>query len=98
MEENRKYRENIRTELITIENGDIDDYNFYDYIAENVLDVTYIINGDKTYRAVELCIGFGGPNVYIDTRTQELQLYWGSNHETLPLPENVCDELDEIYY
>ena len=102
MEDNRRYLEGIREELYKIHNGEIADedgntYTFWDYIADNVLDLNYIINADKTYRAVELCIGYGGPNVYINTRSQEIELYWGTDHESVWLPSEICEELYEIY-
>lgn len=100
MTDNRAYLEGIRDEIYSYFDGleeDGETLNLYDYIANKVLDVTYIINSDKTYKAVELCVGFGGPNVYVNTRSQTIELYWGTDHESIWLPSEVCDELDSIY-
>ena len=101
MTENRQYIENIREELEAVYNGeamnqDEEPASFWDYIAENVLDFTYIINADKSYKAAILAVTLGGPNVYIDTWEHEIQLYWGSDKETIWLPSEICDEIDAV--
>lgn len=100
MTENRQYIENIREELEAIYNGeakneDGEELTFWDYL-ENVLDITYLVNVDKTYKASILAITLGGPNVYIDTWQHEIQLYWGSDKETIWLPSEICNEIDAV--
>ena len=98
MTDNKKMLESILKELETIHEGENPDYNFYDYIADNVLSLNYITDSDKRYIAVQLFITLGGPNISIDTSVCELRLYWGSDKEVLPIPSAICDELDDIYF
>lgn len=50
-----------------------------DYL-EDVLDINYVINADKSYKGVRLLVAFGGPNIWIDTVNQEVQAYWGGDN------------------
>lgn len=100
MEDNRKYIEGIREELEAIYNGeakteDGEEMSFWDYLAD-VLDITYIVNADKSYKAAILAVTLGGPNVYINTWEHEIQLYWGSDKETIWLPSEICEEIDAV--
>lgn len=65
----------------------------FDYMAD-VLDIHYMVNADRTYHSARLLIGFGGPNVWIDTRTRQLEVYWGSSSESRELPGEFIDEVD----
>ena len=101
MEDNKKMLEAIREELEAIYNGeqindDGEQVTFWDYISNDVLDFNYIINADKSYKACSLLITFGGPNIYINTWDQEIQLFWAGDHETLWLPSEICNEIDAV--
>lgn len=68
--------------------------NAFDYL-EDVLDIEYRIGSDRKYRSSRLLIGWGGPNVWIDTQTETLSVYWGSDSATVDLPEEFINALDE---
>ena len=65
-----------------------------DYLSD-VLDIQYIVNSDRTYRAARVLIAFGGPNAWIDTRTSQLEVAWWSAPEYRDLPSAFIDGLDE---
>lgn len=73
--------------------------NAFDFATVECLDIHYITNSDKTYRGARLLFAFGGPNIWIDTTTQEVQGYWGdetvirSYHHDLLYLDDACDEL-----
>ena len=101
MNENRQYIENIRQELEDIYNGtakndDGEELSFWEYF-EDVLDITYLTNIDKTYKAVILAVTLGGPNVYIDTYQGEIRLLWGNEKETIWLPSEICEQIDDVF-
>lgn len=50
----------------------------YDYL-ENVLDINYLIDREKNYKGARLLVSWGGPNIWIDTFTKEVQGYWGGD-------------------
>src|SRR3954467_7599138 len=65
-----------------------------DYL-QSALDIQYLVNSDRTYRAARILVAFGGPNVWIDTRTGNLEVTWWSAPEYRPLPSAFIDGLDE---
>lgn len=71
----------------------------WEYI-EDALDITYIINSDKTYKAAEVLVGFGGPNIWIDTRSGTVEGNWWGDRASYPyFTDNIgIDEcLEELY-
>ena len=65
----------------------------YDYLEE-VLDIRYVVDSNRQYIGAQLLLACGGPNVWLDTVTQKLSVYWDSN-ESLYVPQSITRELDE---
>lgn len=77
--------------------GDVEEFedlNIYDYF-DDFLDIDYTVNRYKEYQSASICIGFGGPNIFIDTAEAEVQLYWGSTRERYPIHYSTRDAIDE---
>lgn len=66
----------------------------FDYLSD-VLDIQYIVNGDRTYRAARVCVALGGPTAWIDTLAREIQVSWGWDYATRALPARFCRDLDD---
>lgn len=66
----------------------------YDYLRD-VLDIRYIVASDRSYRDAEICLGIGGPNVWIHTATRTLEVWWAFEHASRPLPASYVEALDE---
>lgn len=109
--ENKRYCEAIVEELIAIYDGELtasDDnsYNglepgdvvtFYDYFND-VLDIDYIVGSDReTLRGVRLMVTCGGPNVYVNTFNNKIELYWWSEYAEAWLPSEVADAITETF-
>lgn len=91
--ENRKYLEAIAQDLKeAYSNG-----NMIDYVCDNVLDVEYILNSLRELIGVKLYVTIGGPTVWIDTRTQTLNIAWGSERDTIGIYSDICEELNDIF-
>lgn len=58
--------------------------SIFDYL-DDPLDWDFKINRFKEYSGISICVGWGGPNIYIDTNSQQVELYWGGSHESWPL-------------
>jgi hypothetical protein len=65
----------------------------YDYL-QDVLDIKYTVNSAREYLGARICIGYGGPNVWIDTNTNALEVYWGQT-VTRYLRSEFINALDE---
>ena len=77
--------------------GDPDDYeqkSIYDYL-EDCLDIEYTIASDKTYKGVSVLVTFGGPNIYINTNTGRVELFWWGETAQYSLDRDAVDAVDE---
>lgn len=77
-------KSNVEHIVKTIEQG-FDGYmqdNEYDEIRdvyeylEDVLDIEYIVNSKGEYLGARILVAFGGPNIWINTRTKQVEGYW----------------------
>ena len=73
-----------------------DQCSLYDYF-DDVLDIEYRIGYNKEYRSVKILIAFGGPNIYIDTATKHVELYWWGDDASFRIDTDVCGEIDNIF-
>lgn len=78
-------------------NDDGEDIDAWEYL-DGVLDIEYRVRarlgGGLDYVGARILIGFGGPNVWIDTKDRELIVTWYSAPEVRELPVDFCDYLD----
>lgn len=68
--------------------------SIYDYL-DDILDIDFTVNRYKEYQSCSICIGWGGPNIYIDTDDAYIKLYWGSTREQYPIRYSTRDDIDE---
>ena len=76
------------------ENEPWEQVSFYDYF-ENALDIDYITNSQKEYKACRIMIAFGGPNIYVNTWERKVELYWWTEHVSFYLSADTCSAIDE---
>jgi hypothetical protein len=80
------------------ENGD--ELDAIDWL-DGVLDIQYLVNRERQYRSARVCIAYGGPTAWIDTRTGMLECAWWSGWESVELPHEFIagldDALSELY-
>lgn len=69
----------------------------FDYLNDEVLDMTFIVTPPRTLRAVELAVSLGGPSIYIDTREHAIVGFWGGNQARYALDNDLCDEIDQAF-
>ena len=70
----------------------------YDYL-DDVLDINYIVAADGEYRGAEILVGFGGPNIYVNTKTLTVEGYWWGDRATWNYIDNIGldDACEELY-
>ena len=54
---------------------DEDEPSAFDYLKD-ALDIEYIVNGSREYLGARVLVAFGGPNIWINTRTKTVDGYW----------------------
>lgn len=77
---------------------DVDDFeqlSLYDYFDGDVLDIDYLVNYQKEYKGVRILVAWGGPNIYIDTISGNVELYWWTESAKYRMRSDVIDAIDE---
>ena len=66
---------------------------------QDVYDIRYIVDSQKRYYAAELMVAGGGPTIWVNLNTKEVEGYWGSNRVTVPFSDNLGldDYCEEMY-
>ena len=67
--------------------------SLHDYFSD-CLDIEYRVSSSKEYRSVCIMVTCGGPNIYIDTETKNVELYWWGERANYPISYDVINEID----
>ena len=98
-------RDHVQHIVETIETGEYEPNDEdcgcsgFDYL-EDVLDIEWILNGDKTLKGARILVAFGGPNIWINTVTEQVEGYWWSDTVILSYHNDeldLADTVDAIY-
>ena len=74
--------------------GDYEQLSIWDYMND-ILDIEYRCGSDKEYRSCKIMVACGGPNIYIDTASALVKLYWWTEYADYPLSYEARDAIDE---
>ena len=66
---------------------------------EDVYDIRYIVDREKRYMGAELMVAGGGPTVWVNVYTNEVEGFWGCDRVTEPFIDNIGldDYCEEMY-
>lgn len=56
-------------------NEDGEQPSAFDYL-QDALDIEYIVNGKRELLGARILVAFGGPNIWVNTRTNTVEGYW----------------------
>lgn len=76
------------------ENEDFD--AIQDYLSE-VLDVEITTNLRHEYLGATICVTLGGPNIYINTRYNKIEGYWGGEQVEIPIDNDLSGYIYDYY-
>ena len=66
---------------------------------EGVYDIRYIVDREKRYLGWELLVAGGGPTIWVNTWTKEVEGYWGGDKVLEPFIDNIgLDDYNEEMY
>ena len=66
---------------------------------EDVYDIRYIVDGKKKYLGVMLMVAGGGPTIWVNTWTNEVEGYWGGDRVTWAFRDEIgLDDYNEEIY
>ena len=66
---------------------------------EGVYDIRYIVDREKRYFSAELLVAGGGPTIWVNLNTKEVEGYWGGDRVIEPFIDNLGldDYCEEMY-
>ena len=79
-----------------VDADDLEPLSVWDYM-EDVLDIEYRTTGRNAddLRSVSVMVTCGGPNIYIDTASASVELYWWGDRASYPISYDARDAVDE---
>jgi hypothetical protein len=79
-------------------NHDGEAMSAFDYLAD-ALDIEYIVNGKGEYLGARVLVAFGGPNIWINTRTCVVEGSWWADRADASFTDNIGldDALSELW-
>ena len=80
------------------EDGSVEQHGGASDWMEDVYDIEWITNQDKTYKAARLLVAGGGPNIWVNLQTGTVDGYWGCDKVSHGFVDNTgleeyCEEL-----
>ena len=78
--------------------SDHDMPNPHDYMAD-ALDIEYIVSSSHEYLGARILVAFGGPNIWINTRTNTVEGYWWGSEAFAHFDDELGldDYITELY-
>ena len=73
-----------------------EELSLYDCFDE-VFDIEYRVGSDGAYRSVQLMVACGGPNIYIDTASGRVELYWWGDKADYPIDRDTIEAIDQLW-
>ena len=66
---------------------------------EGTYDIRYYVDREKRYLGAEIMCAGGGPTIWVNTYTKEVEGYWGGDRVTVPFADNLGldDYCEEMY-
>ena len=66
---------------------------------EGVYDIRYIVDREKKYLGAMLMVAGGGPTIWVNTWTKEVEGYWGGDRVTWSFRDEIgLDDYNEEMY
>ena len=81
------------------EDGSVEQHGGAGEWMEGVYDIHYTVDREKRYLGAELLVAGGGPTVWVNLNTKEVEGYWGGDRVTEPFIDNLGldDYCEEMY-
>lgn len=73
---------------------DLEQLSLWDYFSD-FLDMDWVLDSRREYKACRIMVAYGGPTIYIDTLTGYVELYWWSDRASYKLRSDTLAAVDE---
>lgn len=95
IETETRLQDHVQQIATTITNGFGDELSYdgeemsaFDYL-QDALDIEYIVNSKREYLGARVLVAFGGPNIWINTRTKKVEGYWWSESASASFDDGI---------
>lgn len=86
----------IEGEFVSVD--DMDQLSLYNYFSDgDIYDIKYTVDGNKEYCGVRLMVACGGPNIYINTVSGDVELCWWGDDAWASMGSDLRNAIDEIW-
>ena len=81
------------------EDGSVEQHGGASEWMEGTYDIRYYVDSSKRYLGAEIMVAGGGPNIWVNTYTKEVEGYWGGDKVLEPFIDNLGldDYCEEMY-
>ena len=81
------------------EDGSVEQHGGASEWMEDVYDIRYIVDREKRYMGAELMVAGGGPTIWVNLYTKEVEGYWGTDRVQWAFQDNIGldDYLEDMY-
>ena len=75
-----------------------EDFSVIDYL-QDALDIEYVVGSDGEYRGARVLVAFGGPNIWVNTRSKQVEGYWWGESASASFDDEIGldDALAELW-
>lgn len=79
-------------------NDDGEELTAFNYLSD-ALDIEYVVNSKSEYLGARVLVAFGGPNIWINTRTNTVEGYWWGESARASFEDGIGldDALSELW-
>lgn len=81
---------------VSEDSNNFEQLSLWDYFND-CYDIEYRFGSDRELRSVCIMVACGGPNIYIDTGSKQVELYWWGEKASFPIDPDACEEIDSIF-
>lgn len=79
-----------------IEENELEAVSMLDYF-QDCLDIEYRVTSKNEYKSVQVMVACGGPNIYVDTKTAAVELYWWGDSASWQMSRDTATAIDEAF-
>ena len=64
---------------------------------EDYYNLRYVVDESGEYFAVKVMVACGGPNIWVSTESQSVDLFWWGDEASWPLSSDAVAEIDALF-
>ena len=72
-----------------------DTLSIWDFLDDDIYNIEFRVDSRKELRSVQIMVACGGPNIYLDTASKDVELYWWNERARWPLAYDTVDALND---